>query len=149
MLPKYRPVIDGFCAGVARALTVRLGLSDNLPLYEELMLAGYGQADVVLELLRLDLLPEVEALIGHPIQRLPARPVRPYPPLPRRAPSPDDARVLSVVRNPRLPTTPSFLRFQEFRPGVSISSLIKRGVTRKDIREARKNNWVTFEEVRA
>lgn len=148
MLLKYRPVVDGFCAGVVRALTIRLRLGDTLPLYDELVLARLGQADVVLELLRLDLLPEVEALIGHPIVRLPARITRPYPTAPRRPPGPDDIRVLTVARNPRLPTTPSFFRYQQFRPGVSVASLLKRGVTRKDIREARRSNWVTFEEVR-
>lgn len=149
MLSKYRPTVDAFSPGVVRALTVRLGLADDLPLYDELARARYGQADVVLELLRLDLIPEVEALIGHPITRAPYSPPREPPPRPRPPRLADDRCVVAVARNPRLPTTPSFQRFQEFKVGVPISSLLRRGVTRRDIREATRNAWVTFEELRA
>lgn len=149
MLPKYRPIVDGFGPGVCRALTVRLQLGDTLPLYEELVTRGLGQADVVLELLRLSLLPEVEALIGHPIVRLPARQTRPWPEAPRRLPTPDDRRIVSVGRNPRLPTTPSFQRFKLFRPGVTLGSAVRRGATRKDIREALRSGWIRVEELRS
>lgn len=157
MLPRYRPAIGGFSTGVIRALQVRLCLPQlpvefcgpPLPLYDSLSRAGLGQADVVLELLRLDLIPEVEALIGHPITRCPTRVYRPLPLAPRAAPGPDDRRVLSVVRNPRLPTTDSFQRFRLIQPGTTISSLLKRGVTRKDLRECARNSWVVLSELRS
>lgn len=147
MLLKYRPAVDNLTPGVARALTVRFALPGSEPLYDELHAAGLGQADIVLELLRLDLIPEVESLIGKPIAHLPLRPIKPYPPLPRRAPGPDDRRIKSVVRNPRLPTTDSFQRFKNFRPGFTLGYAVKRGTTRKDIREALKNNWIELEAV--
>lgn len=145
MLPKYRPVVSSFSPGVTRALVVTLGLSDREPLYEALHSRGFSQADVVLVLLRLTLFPEVEALIGHPILRLPARPVKPWPQAVRRPPGPDDRRIISVARNPRLPTTPSFQRYKLFRPGSTLGGAVKRGVTRKDIREAIKNQWIQLE----
>jgi hypothetical protein len=148
LLPKYLPVIQSFSPGVARALQIKLNLDANLPLWDALVLKHLGQADVVLELLHLSLLPEVEALIGHPIQKLPPRPPKPYPLLPRRKPSPDDRRIISVVQNPRLPTTPSFYRYQYFIPGQTLGSALRRGATRRDIREAFKNNWVTVAEMR-
>lgn len=147
MLPKYRPVLDTFSSGVTRALSVRFHLNPWLPLYEALHVKGLGQADVVLELLRLSLLPEVEALIGHPIIRIAPRPPRPYPPLPRPEPTPYDRVIHFAVPNPRLPTTDSFHRFKELRPGVTLSKALRRGVTHRDIREALNNRWIVTEDM--
>jgi hypothetical protein len=148
MLERYRAAIDTFSPGVTRAMTVRFNLQGSGDLFDELQQSGYGQADLCLELLRLNLIPEVEVLIGKPIQRVPGfSHCVPLPVVPR-VETPDDRRVVSVVRNPRLPTTPSFHRFQLFRPGVTIRSLLKRGVTRRDIREAARGDktgpWVVF-----
>lgn len=148
MLTKYEPVIRSFGSGICRALQVQLQLDDTLPLWEGLVRRGFGQADVVLVLLHLTLIPEVEALIGHPITRFPPRPPRAYPALPRRAYGPDDRRIVAVVRdNPRLPSTPSHERFSYFVPERSLATALKYGVTRRDIREALRNNWIWLENV--
>lgn len=142
MLDKYRAVIDGFQSGVARAVTVIFDLPGRAALFDELEDAGWTQADLVVELLHLDLIPEVEALIGHPITKCPGFKYKPLPILPRPEPGPDDRRVKTVVRNPRLPTTPAFQRFQLIRPGVTLASLLRRGLTRRDIREALREGWM-------
>lgn len=141
MLEKYEAAINSLGPGVARAVTVIFDLPARGSLYDELEDAGWTQADLVVELLRLDLIPEVEALVGHPITHCPGYKYKPLP-LPARASSPDDRRVTNVVRNPRLPTTDSFHRFALIRPGQTVGSLLRRGVTRKDIREALRNNWM-------
>lgn len=145
MLVKYRSAVDSFSPQATEEMRGAFQLPGVLPLFDELHERGYGQADLCLELLHSSHLPEVEALIGHPIKRGPP-PITGYVPGPceRREPGPDDRRVTRVARNPRLPTTPAFQRFREFRPGVTISSLLRRGVTRKDIREAVNNDWVAF-----
>lgn len=142
MLEKYQPAINTFGPGVARAVTVIFDLPARASLYEELEDAGWTQADLVVELLRLDLIPEVEALLGHPITRCPGYKYRPLPVLPRDE-SPDARRVRSVVPdNPRLPSTPSYQRFALIRPGQTVGSLLRRGLTRRDIREALRNKWM-------
>ena len=149
MLPKYNPIVAQFTPAVQQLLRQELGLKPSPCLYTSLHAAGFGQADVVLVLLRLDL-PQTrsaaEALVGHPIRRPPPHNYPKFPPSvpPSTKTSPDDRRVKSVERNPRLPTTPSFFRYQFFRPGVTVRSLLARGVTRKDIREALQHGWVTF-----
>lgn len=149
MLERYRPAVSSFDEGVVRAITARFSLRSTLDLFDGLHVAGLSQADLCLELLRLELIPEVEVLVGRPITRCAGfRYVVPLPRRPDRPPSADDRLVRSVVRNPRLPTTPSFQRFQEFRVGVSVRSLLQRGVTRRDLREALRGDkqgpWVTL-----
>lgn len=145
MLVKYRSAVDSFSSAATQEMRRAFRLPGLLPLFDELHERGYGQADLCLELLHTNLLPEVEALIGRPIVRGPP-PITGYVPGPceHRERGPDDRRVTHVARNPRLPTTPAFQRFREFRPGVTISSLLRRGVTRRDIREAVSNDWVAF-----
>ena len=113
-------------------------------------LAGLCQADIVLALLRGPerFHPCIESLVGRPVQRLPGVQIRPLPTtVTPEVPAADRRRVLSVAPNPRLPTTPSFQRFREFRVGRTVAQLLRRGVTRKDIREALEHSWVTLEDV--
>ena len=101
------------------------------------------QAEVVLLLLKLERLGAVELLIGKAIQRLPPVVMRPWPVCPvSETPAADLRKVTRVSRNPRLPTTPSFQRFRQIVPGRTVSQLLKRGVTRKDLREALNNGWM-------
>lgn len=145
MLTRYRPAIDMFSLGVARALVVRFQLSPWIPLYEALHIKGLGQADVVLELLRLTLIPEVELLLGHPITRYAARTVKPLPAYIQET-TQWDRRIAFAAPNPRLPATEAFQRYKELRPGVTLATALKRGVTYRDIREAISNKWITVHE---
>jgi hypothetical protein len=155
VLTKYQPVIARLRPSVRRAIADHFQFSYHSAqdLYQALSSRGLGQADVVLALIhsspgpldRHTYRPEIEALIARPITLCPPQLHHvPLPSYPRRERGPDDLVVRTVVRNPRLPTTDSFQRFKQFRPGVSIARLLTRGVTRKDIREARQNGWVEF-----
>lgn len=102
--------------------------------------------DMVLLLLKSPdpaLVAAAEALAGVRVTRLPPA-VPQYPPLPvaARDHGPDARIILHVVRNPRLPTTPSFHRFQAFRPGHTIGYALRHGATRKDLREALRAGWL-------
>jgi hypothetical protein len=105
-----------------------------------------GQADLVLALLRgpPTLHAAAEALVGRPIVRLPPVMPKPLPklPPPPETPLADRRKVLAVAPNPRLPTTPAFHRYREVRVGRTVAQLLRRGVTRKDVREAVRNGWV-------
>lgn len=148
MLEKYRSAVTNLSPAAERVLRTRHRLRHSLDLYDAAEEARLSQADLVLTLLRLGgpaALPDVERLVGKPILVLPGVHIRPLPIQPRkRATGPDEARVVRVARNPRLPTTPSFQRYQQFKPGRTIRELIARGVTRKDIRQARQAGWVEF-----
>jgi hypothetical protein len=47
-----------------------------------------------------------------------------------------------VSKNPRLPTTGAFYRFRIFREGMTIGSFLRRGGTRRDVRQALSAGWV-------
>lgn len=140
-------------ASLSAASEAALRQSFSIPpsekwLFKSLQQRHLTQADVVLVLLRSGGpagLNDAEMLIGRAIEALPARECLPLPPLPRAEMTPDDRiMVLRVGPNPRLPTTPAFQRFKEFRPGRSVAQLLKRGVTRKDIREMTRARAVEF-----
>lgn len=150
MLEPYKTQIDGMSQGVRASLLTCFGRaaggSDSL--FECLHSLHVDQADVVLKLLHLRLRNEAETLIGRPVMRCPPDPRLHPKPYPQRLRTEDERTVVvTVAHNPRLPTTPSFQRYKAFRKGASVAQLIKRGVTRKDLREARQAGWVTFTRV--
>lgn len=104
------------------------------------------RVDIVLALLRGGHTIEAEDLAGCPIQY--GRPAR-YRPLPPYVPPPnihplDDKVIVQLAPNPRLPTTDAWYRYRLLKPGQTVAQAIRRGVTRRDIREAIQNNWVTL-----
>src|ERR1700685_4137730 len=108
MRPEHQQIVDQFGPEIQHYILEYFGLSPGgfLRLSEVLVPRHYGQADVVLALLRGgDSLTRgaAEALVGRPIAVLPPRTLAEVPKLP---PAPEVAaadrrRVLSVVRNPR------------------------------------------------
>lgn len=149
MLPKYRLTIAALPYDVRAHLRSRFTLPGDASLYSGLHAAGLGQADVVMELLRLGTPAAHEGialLVGRPVTVLPPA-VPPRIPLPvrPRAKEPDDRVVLSVGRNPRLPTTPSFQRYRLIQAGLSVAQLLKRGVTRRDLRELTSGGHIQLE----
>lgn len=57
---------------------------------------------------------------------------------------PKQRRVRFISRNPRLPTTPAWYRYNLIRVGMTEQQLHSRGVTPRDIREARQAGWITM-----
>ena len=137
MLEAYASVIPNLSTLALTTLGTAFDLPGRADLYDELEDAGWQQADIVVTLLRSNLLPDVELIMGKRIERCKGfEGYIPLPIAPPRSISPDDRKVTWVARNPRLPTTPSFQRFQEIKVGLTVSALLRRGVTRRDIREA-------------
>lgn len=107
------------------------------------------QADVVLALLRLDLLDVVERLchITHcPSLLARARSPRTVITGPRRG----DDRIVSRVRQPqeqergrrRLLGCRMYQRLAQARPGMTVETLLARGITRKDLRIALRRGYL-------
>ena len=153
MLEKYRTAIDAIPAGCRKALMESLGVPAYVGhIYDVLEAAGLNQADVVLALMRLET-PEslwsAEAILGKPIARCPPglRDACPEKSLWAQAQwvlsmlgvdgesELDARRVLWAAPNPRLPSTPSFQRFRLIKIGSTVGAFLRRGGTRRDIRE--------------
>lgn len=136
--------------------------------------AGRGQDDLVLCLLRMDTesaLTYVERVMGKPVTRCPPQVAlcRPPPPPVARPRAGDDRRVVSlrsvnflrvmsqIVRpgsralartgKTRVALdTPMYDRLGMVRVGLSVTQLLARGVTRRDLRIAERRGWLTLEE---
>lgn len=148
MLQRYReaiariPTTDALCATAA----LKLAPVSGAFLYDALEKASYGQADLVLALLRAGRHRSVELLIGKPITVFPAQasPVRNLP-LPRRERTPDEGRIrIRVEGNPlKIPTARA--RFDELRRCRTVESYLARYPTwraRRDIREWSAAGWL-------
>jgi hypothetical protein len=128
---------------LSRDSVIELERAFRLPrrgsLYFRLVEAKIDHASAVLALLRVDDIPGVEVLVGHPIVVCPRqRFITPALP-PRR-----DVQVIKTVgANPRLEATVSFARFACLRAGMTVSQALMRGVTRRDIREWRAEGSIT------
>lgn len=148
MLPKYVPAVASLPGSVCALVRAKLSLPPDRSLLRALQEGGYGAADVVWCLLPAPGPLALDALsaLGVRVTVLPPA-MPPAVPLPvTRPPAEGDGRrIASVERNPRLPTTPAFARYQEFRPGRTVAECLQRGVTRKDLREAAQNGWVKLE----
>lgn len=147
MLDKYRLAVAYIPVLVRDRLRFVHRIPEDVSLYEGLHARGWGQADLVMWLLS-DNTPysrEAVSLLANVTvlpPAVPPYPPHPYPAVVRRG---DDRLVLRVGRNPRLPTTPAFQRFRAIRRGLSVSQLVARGVTRKDLRELIRAGAVTIE----
>lgn len=160
MLSKYRQAVEALSpptrAQVCTALYIKpTSQSDFYPALEA---ARVTQADLVMVLLQQIDSPnlgethrqvyrqDIAKLIGKPIEVGPPPQITPLPVKTTwQESNPADARIIvRVERNPRLPTTDSFHRFKIFQIGRTIGEAIRRGVTRKDVREALANNWVVL-----
>lgn len=102
-------------------------------------------ADVVLALLRGDRLRSAELIVGKPVERLPPDTrLRPEPYPAPCYPNGATVRVSRVSRNPKLPTTAAFQRYRQIKVGMTEEQLVRRGVTRRDIRQAVRDGHVEF-----
>lgn len=149
MLDKYRQVIDDLSWPVGVGLRSYFRLPAKGDLFQHLQEAHLTQADVVLALLkdgRPHMREAAEAIIGAPIKV--GHSTVPPPPSPVRLPprTGDERRFTKVAANPRLPTTDSAMRYRLMRPGRTIAEFLRRGGTRRDIREALRAGWVEIEE---
>lgn len=115
-----------------------------------------SSADVVLALLRINTAESLEVaseIVGRPITVCPPA-IPPWPPKPvnesaRKAQRDADktSRVVTKVgRNPCLPTTGAFQRFHHVRVGMTEDQLLRRGLTRRDLRVWAKKGAIALEE---
>lgn len=114
--------------------------------WAEVKVRGPGRADTVLALLRIgtrEALSEAELIVGKPITRCPPA-VPPWPPKPAR--SEEHRVVVRVERNPCLPTTDAFQRFKKIRVGMTEPQVLRRGVTKRDIRRWSKSRAIELSE---
>lgn len=120
------------------ALRRYLNLGPRDSLRSALVRHTYGPADVCLALLRCGLIAQAEAVAGVRLRRLPPDPrLRPSlarPTVAERGSNPDPV-VTRVGPNPRLPTTDAYQRYRRIAVGMTVSQLLRRGVTRRDLRE--------------
>lgn len=107
--------------------------------------AGVDHANATLTLLYAGEYPAVEILIGRSITvGPPCLSLRHSISTIER--TEDELTILAAIaRNPRLPTTPSFFRYQHLREGMTIAQALRRGVTRRDIREWRNAGEIKLE----
>ncbi|HUD11477.1 MAG TPA: hypothetical protein VMS08_03630 [Candidatus Saccharimonadia bacterium] len=92
----------------------------------------------------------VEIMLGRRITICPTCLSRRFETLVTKPQSLDDLQLITAVdRNPRLPTTPSFQRYQALRLGMTVAQALRRGVRRRDLREWRREGSVKIEERRA
>lgn len=150
MLEKYRTAVRQLPTPVQSAVTSYFGLPGD-DLYEELVQIGASQADIVLAILHTEppnMVTGIQSLVTGNYSVLP--PTMQLTPLPYPKPvspsGPDARRVLMVAPNPKLPTTDAHQRFRLLRPGLSVAQLLRRGVTRRDIREWSRDSLIVFEE---
>jgi len=156
LLEKYRFATRAIGNEIAELVKQKLRIirwyeADEDKLFYALNAHGCDQADLVLCLLRINsatALRHVETLIGKPIEY--CKPVYRWQAVPvNRAELPgDQRRVLHVVQQPKLKSgRRSWLRhYHLLREGMTIEQLLRRGVTRGDIRLAIKRGWIEVEE---
>lgn len=123
-------------------------LPARAPFHLALRARGIGQADLVLALLRINTRKSIffaERLIGKPITRGQACLLR-YR-VNGRAPTvlrqPRVVWVTPINPHPRL--TDSRIRFSHYQLGRTEQQLRLRGLTRRDIRTAIRNNWIQMQ----
>jgi hypothetical protein len=126
-----------------KSIRLYFNVPRRVPLLDHLVTWNYGQADVVLALLRIDTpasLRHAEAFMGHAIVRCPpCLLLRTRTPLPNVPRSP---RIVAVVPvNPRMEPL-ARLRFAEFRVGRTEEQLMARGISRRELSWAKKNRWI-------
>jgi len=155
MLEKYRFATRAISNETAALVMHKLRISrwfetDEDKLFNALNQHGFDQAALVLCLLRINTqaaLHHVEALVGKPIEY--CKPVYHWQAVPvNRAELPGDhRRVLRVAEQPELKSgRRSWLRrYHLLKVGLSVEQLLRRGVTRNDIRLLIKRGWILLE----
>jgi hypothetical protein len=145
---RVRKIDRGTSTKVIKQLRIERCKTGKDALFRTLDENGFDQADLVLCLLELNTartLQHAETLIGHCIEHCP--PAFKWTPLPTNVldrKEVDERRVVSVQQEPRLKSGRLgwLPRYHLFKAGLSVSQLLRRGVTPKDIRLVTKRGWV-------
>lgn len=137
-----------------RKYLLRRGMLAGRPgaLHRACVRAGLCQADVVLALLRLEILGVAEEIVGRPITRCPPALALGYKAVGPSRRLPDERRV-TEVRKPeseergrrRLLSCDMYERIGRARVGMTVAALVARGVTRKDLRIALRRGYLSVE----
>lgn len=154
MLELYRASVRKIdrrtAAKVIRQLRIRQCKTGRDALFRTLNENGFDQADLVLCLLQINTtqtLRHAEILIGHRIEHCPpAFKWKPFPVNVLDRKIVDTRYVVHVQQDPRHRSgRPSWMRkYHLFKVGLSVTQLLRRGVTTNDIRLVTKRGWVAF-----
>lgn len=109
-------------------------------------LSNIDQASVVLALVDAELWDDVALLIGHPVPTLcPPCLTKLHAPT-VMARTPDDEMIVTWKTNDKRGIiAPMMLRFELVRPGMTVTQLLLRGISRRDIREWRNEGSIKVE----
>lgn len=125
-----------------------LNVNSPVPINTVIKTARLSATDIILPLLRANTVASLaasEALGAPPVRRIKAIEVKP---LPSRYMGEDDRVVTWVGSNPRVGRqnadggADARERFDRIKVGMTIRSLLCRGVRRRDIREALEEGWI-------
>jgi hypothetical protein len=117
------------------ALEATFGLQRKGDLFFRLADAKVDQAKAVMALLRAEQRGAVETLVGKPILVCPPCLSRRFEVLTKRRTF-DEARiVVGLAPNTRHPAMEAYGRYAKLRLGMTVAQALRRGVSRRDIRE--------------
>jgi hypothetical protein len=153
MLLRYRAIWRSLGLRVQLAALDHLGITCTTSQDTFHALHMHAQADVVLALLRVnkpETLRGAEKLVGRRIVRCPPALVRLASGNIKSSPGaldPDYRRVKYIqpteMRRDALPGTPLHAKLNRHcKPGVTVKSLLSRGLNRRDIRTAERKGWL-------
>jgi hypothetical protein len=135
MQPAYMLATLALPGEAQHALEATFGLKHEGSLFFRLADRKIDHAKAVMALLKMEQRGAVETLIGKPIVICPPCLSRMNERLTRKRTF-DEARIISsMVPNPRHPATDAYQRFAELRLGMTIAQALRRGVSRRDVRE--------------
>ena len=141
MLEQYRDAVESLSKEGVTAIRRDFNLPPRRRIFNTCESFGLCQADLVLSLLRHELIDDVEQMIGHPIEVCPPDPrLRPA----RKPDAAVTARVVSMAVSPKLIGARA-RRWASVRLGLTVENLLSRGVTRRDIRSWRRRGFLVLE----
>lgn len=157
MLTNYRSHLSDLRAPETRAILNHLRLPYSRRIWPALQKGRVMSDAFVLALLRVNTgqtLKIAEAVVGRPIQRCAPRLAAMRKLIVETKPKgKDDIRILKVrpfklKGHVTLNCTPLYSRLGRIKVGMSIAQILMRGVSRKDIRIAKKRKWIVVEKIK-
>jgi hypothetical protein len=135
MQPAYMLATLALPEEAQHVLAATFGLQHKGSLFFRLSDAKVDQAKAVMALLKTGHREAVETLVGKSIVVCPPCLSRMNEVLVKKR-TYDEARLIkSLVPNPRHPATDAYQRYAELKLGMTVAQALRRGVTRRDVRE--------------
>jgi hypothetical protein len=135
MQPAYMLATLALPSKAQHALAATFGLQNKGSLFFRLSDAKIDHAKAVIALLRAEQREAVEVLLGKPIVICPPCLSRMHEKIGKKR-TYDEARIIASVKpNPRHPASDAYQRYGELKAGMTVAQALRRGVSRRDIRE--------------